>query len=54
MLFYGAQSQLAQRRENMEQIQIDQVIPAPDSWTPPQYQTTLADSFEVNGPATYK
>jgi hypothetical protein len=41
-------------RENMEQIQIDQVIPAPDSWTPPQYQTTLADSFEVNGPATYK
>lgn len=54
MLFYGAQSQLAERRENMEQIQIDQVIPAPDSWTPPQYQTTLADSFEVNGPATYQ
>lgn len=44
---------LAQSIDALASQNVDLLLPAPDGWQPPKFETTLAGEFQVTGPGTY-
>lgn len=50
----GDEEKLPFLAEALASMPVDLSMPAPSDWQPRQWQTTLASSFPVTGPATYR
>jgi UDP-3-O-acyl-N-acetylglucosamine deacetylase len=50
----GDEEKLPALEDALAAMPVDMTMPAPEDWRPRQWQTTLAQSFPVTGPATYR